>query len=549
MSSNLPTGGVDFATSNGWYFMDPTSVTYVNDTLLNASFTTTYTQHIGAYNVEINTYSPTPPLKLVNGFTVTAGPHPPVLNSISPSSVIQGNAVSVHITASNTHFLAGTNTVTIGGYTPSSISVINDSTLDANFFFGYNVSPGTRYVDVYNAIDGTLTLNNAFTVNAGPTPPSLKSINPIYGRRGQTITISLIGTNTHFQSYSNIIQLQHVVYYGPSPTLVNVTNINDTLMNATFSFSNADSLGYYNVYVPSTANGNPMILSNAFRLYPAGSSIINVSPNSGTLGSALTVTVQAINSHYLAGTNSVQAQSVYGGALITGSGVTVINDSTLSTTFTFSATDINGKYSVQVNNVTDGLVKIDSALILYQAPGSPQIVSVNPPYATIGYNTNVLIKAKGTNFLQGIDSLRLHNWVNDLSPSNLTINNDSEITATFFIPGQTSPNLSYYDVVIWDNMPLVYANAIQVEYPLQIDDITVSDEFAVFPNPTSGIFTVAAELPISSLEVFDLTGRVILHQNNLDKKQNIDISVFPAGMYYLKVTTAGGNRTGKIVKE
>jgi len=91
-----------------------------------------------------------------------------------------------------------------------------------------------------------------------------------------------------------------------------------------------------------------------------------------------------------------------------GNGCNVIDDSHLLQRL-LSCHPFKWKYILQVSNITDGVVKNDSALLCILI-GAPRIVSVSRTYAVIGYNATIQIVATGTHFLQGIDSLRLRNW-------------------------------------------------------------------------------------------------------------------------------------------
>ena len=70
---------------------------------------------------------------------------------------------------------------------------------------------------------------------------------------------------------------------------------------------------------------------------------------------------------------------------------------------------------------------------------------------------------------------------------------------------------------------------------------------SVYPNPTTGMFQVmSGELQVTSIEVFDVYGR---KQKAESRKQNVvDISLLPAGVYFVKIKTEKGIATKKIIK-
>ncbi len=73
----------------------------------------------------------------------------------------------------------------------------------------------------------------------------------------------------------------------------------------------------------------------------------------------------------------------------------------------------------------------------------------------------------------------------------------------------------------------------------------VNVSLTITPNPTTGIFTIE-NLPETSADVivFDKLGSAIL----TSRTANIDLSAFPAGLYYVTATDGVFRYTGKVVK-
>lgn len=61
-----------------------------------------------------------------------------------------------------------------------------------------------------------------------------------------------------------------------------------------------------------------------------------------------------------------------------------------------------------------------------------------------------------------------------------------------------------------------------------------SIEFNVFPNPSTGLFNIQSEELINSVEVFDISGKVILTKNS-NGISSIDLNQFNTGFYFVKV--------------
>ena len=81
-----------------------------------------------------------------------------------------------------------------------------------------------------------------------------------------------------------------------------------------------------------------------------------------------------------------------------------------------------------------------------------------------------------------------------------------------------------------------------------------SDDFKVYPNPSTGILSV--ELPFSDedaeVTVVDVTGRVITKANvaaNTNSPLTFNLSSAPKGVYAVKVTLEGETYISKVVIE
>ncbi|MCR4811193.1 MAG: T9SS type A sorting domain-containing protein [Bacteroidales bacterium] len=69
------------------------------------------------------------------------------------------------------------------------------------------------------------------------------------------------------------------------------------------------------------------------------------------------------------------------------------------------------------------------------------------------------------------------------------------------------------------------------------------------PNPTSGVTTVSCAEAISELTVCDMAGRVVLRKAACGTTATFDTSTLRKGVYLVKVTTARGTVTKKLVVE
>ena len=92
-----------------------------------------------------------------------------------------------------------------------------------------------------------------------------------------------------------------------------------------------------------------------------------------------------------------------------------------------------------------------------------------------------------------------------------------------------------------------YSNEICAEFsPLGLENILMKD-IKLFPNPAKDEIFISSELQINKVEVYSLTGLLLLSDNNFNKK--ISVSTLPQGVYMVKVYTNDGVAIIKVVKK
>ena len=106
---------------------------------------------------------------------------PPVINSISPNSAMEGSSLSVSITGQGTNFGQGTSTTQVWlnqglDSIPSTSLIINSANdLLVQFDLPFGIPTGFYHTNVTNTINGPLVLANSFTVLANPSAPPVSS--------------------------------------------------------------------------------------------------------------------------------------------------------------------------------------------------------------------------------------------------------------------------------------------------------------------------------------------------------------------------------------
>jgi hypothetical protein len=176
----------------------------------------------------------------------------------------------VTITGLNTHFNQASSTSL---YQPSSDTSINsdsifkisNTSILVQFTVPINASIGKYDLKLDNPYDGEyLTLTDGFQIDVNPTI-RLVSISQIKSAPGETLEVTITGANTHFdQASSTTISFSQA----SSSTIINsstITKISDTSIKASFTIPKNTSLGYYDVNLSNSLDGN-LSMPNGFEI-------------------------------------------------------------------------------------------------------------------------------------------------------------------------------------------------------------------------------------------------------------------------------------------
>lgn len=117
-------------------------------------------------------------------------------------------------------------------------------------------------------------------------------------------------------------------------------------------------------------------------------------------------------------------------------------------------------------------------------------------------------------------------------------NSTGNYSSFSFTKGSSSEQLTPSNVPSFSSISLEW-----IPTTTQITEIQ-SDDFTIFPNPTSGAFTVKGD-HILSIEIRNVLGDVV--QKTIGN--TADIGHHPAGLYILSIETQGGKTVRKVFKE
>lgn len=80
-----------------------------------------------------------------------------------------------------------------------------------------------------------------------------------------------------------------------------------------------------------------------------------------------------------------------------------------------------------------------------------------------------------------------------------------------------------------------------------IEELTDEDKVSVYPIPSSNIVHIASDMNIDRVELFDLTGNLVLEQNNV--LQDIHVKQYKPGVYLLKMYIKDKVVTKRVLKK
>jgi len=82
-----------------------------------------------------------------------------------------------------------------------------------------------------------------------------------------------------------------------------------------------------------------------------------------------------------------------------------------------------------------------------------------------------------------------------------------------------------------------------------IDKITNNQNYKLYPNPNDGIFAISSNNVLSSIEIYNLTGKLLYSNNNLKRQTSVDIDLsdLQKGIYFARIQDSKQVVTEKII--
>ncbi len=300
--------------------------------------------------------------------------------TINPTSANKGQSLPVTITGVGTNFATGTNTITFvrqgsatAAITVSNLTVVNNNLMGGILNVGANAIAATYRVSIASTVNPTINLANGFTVNSASSTASLIAIAPNTASQGQSLAVSITGTNTHFNSASNTVK-----FFSQGTESFDIYELYNTpfgsgILSSNLLISPNAPTGVYSVGVENSVDGL-MMLNNSFTITANNKSLTTITPNHAEQGKSLTVTITGVNTQFNTGSPTFYF-------IRQGSPTADINVSTVQAT---SATSVSlmvniayntpiGLYDIGYFNTADGAVLKSDAFTVDKSTGVKEI--------------------------------------------------------------------------------------------------------------------------------------------------------------------------------
>ncbi len=90
--------------------------------------------------------------------------------------------------------------------------------------------------------------------------------------------------------------------------------------------------------------------------------------------------------------------------------------------------------------------------------------------------------------------------------------------------------------------------SITIMFTLGVDDFD-NQSFKYYPNVVRDVLNISYTKELRSVKVFDMIGQEVYSKNINNTETAIDMSTYPAGVYFIKAASGNGTKTFKVIKK
>jgi hypothetical protein len=319
------------------------------------------------------------------------------------------------------------------------------------------------------------------------------------------------------------------------------------LLTASFSFSALNKEGIYNLLVR-----NKSALGYYYFILKPGlitSKLLSVTPSWASQTDTAALVIKGFNTHF-GSTDSIWLENKFR-TKIKPFLLNVTSDTMTTATFAFNKSNLPVDYSVYVKDgVTKSTLVLNNAFTLTGSLNAYSLMDVYPRYIMCYTNFENKIKVYGlhTHFTTDVDTMLIVSGYNQkvIYSKSMEILNDSIISAGFIIDNNCGP----FDILVLGKENCILTGKLNASPPVSVDD-TQKESFKIFPNPSEGVFTLELNEDFQQADVIvvDVLGKIVFSGKKLEASTQINLSDYPAGMYFIKLVKDDLCKTEKIIKQ
>jgi hypothetical protein len=177
------------------------------------------------------------------------------------------------------------------------------------------------------------------------------------------------------------------------------------------------------------------------------------------------------------------------------------------------------------------------------------------PMLTLGMNSNLNFWAKSYTDQYGLERYNVLVSTTDMEPGSFTKISDEPYMEAPTEWTEMNYDLSAYDgQTVYVAIQCVTADAfifmvddIEISFTVGTPEQTVDSEIEIYPNPVHNQLNINAGIHMSQVDIFNQLGQKVFSQVLDGKTFSMNTLGFNAGVYYVKITTAEGVSTKKIM--
>ena len=371
---------------------------------------------------------------------------------------------------------------------------------------------------------------------------TIVSVTPNSGAAGQTLTVTITGSGTSFNTQSGTIV--DFSFNTGSGTVVNSAfSTSSTSLDVNFTIPANTPIGDYDVSVGYFGGSSYIYSMGGFHVVAASSlpTLVAVSPNNASQGQTLNVTITGSNTHFASGSPTVSFSFSQGSfTTLTVNSINITDDSSLTANITVPVNAPIADYLVQVSGTADGILQLFNGFYVNSDTTPPP---TNTPFLLDVISVDASSSANCDGSFDFVAHDANGNMVSTattslfISETGATLNLNNTNQGVGLCPG-------VYAIIATDSAGDTAFTSIVIGYP----GVTFTDTLNVFPDSTFwGTVTNTAQedcnINYGAIDSINISGYVVVATDSVLVTWNIYSGGAATSVYNTYIVGANGTYT------